>query len=150
MSQCEYYTGISWAGQIKCDSKLNTSFITRHNATDAASFEGACKWHADCRNVHQSCYCEFNVHLTTISHRQCHFQKYGSMSIRPHNCRPRLGPSHVSPGPPQPASLPACCLSLTNGTYDDQWFSTQAIKKHLREAHLCTHPHLACMAHQCC
>ena len=31
------------------------SFITQHNATDVASFEGACSWHADCRNVHQSC-----------------------------------------------------------------------------------------------
>ncbi len=31
------------------------SFITQHNATDVASFEGACNWHADCRNVHQSC-----------------------------------------------------------------------------------------------
>ncbi len=27
------------------------SFITKHNATDVASFEGACNWHADCRNV---------------------------------------------------------------------------------------------------
>ncbi len=31
------------------------SFITQHNATDVASFERACNWHADCRNVHQSC-----------------------------------------------------------------------------------------------
>ncbi len=31
------------------------SFITQHNATDVASFEGACNWHADCRNVHQNC-----------------------------------------------------------------------------------------------
>ncbi len=30
------------------------SFITQHNATDVASFEGACNWHADCRNFHQS------------------------------------------------------------------------------------------------
>ncbi len=31
------------------------SFITQHNATDVASFEGVCNWDADCRNVHQSC-----------------------------------------------------------------------------------------------
>ncbi len=31
------------------------SFITQHNATDVASFVWACNWHADCRNVHQSC-----------------------------------------------------------------------------------------------
>jgi hypothetical protein len=26
------------------------SFVTQHNATDVSSFEGACNWHADCRN----------------------------------------------------------------------------------------------------
>ena len=31
------------------------SFVTQHNATDVSTFEGACNWHADCRNVHQSC-----------------------------------------------------------------------------------------------
>ncbi len=30
------------------------SFITQHNTTVVASFEGACNWHVDCRNVHQS------------------------------------------------------------------------------------------------
>ncbi len=39
---------------IKDHSKM-CSFITQHNATDVASFEGACNWHADYRNVHQSC-----------------------------------------------------------------------------------------------
>ncbi len=29
------------------------SFITQHNATDVTGFEGACNWHADCRNVHR-------------------------------------------------------------------------------------------------
>ena len=32
------------------------SCVTQHNATDVSSFEGVCNWHADCRNVHQSCY----------------------------------------------------------------------------------------------
>jgi hypothetical protein len=31
------------------------SFVMQHNATDVPSFEGACSWHADCRNVHQIC-----------------------------------------------------------------------------------------------
>ena len=31
------------------------SFVTQHNATDVSSFQGECNWHADCRNVHQSC-----------------------------------------------------------------------------------------------
>ncbi len=39
---------------IKGHSKM-CSFITQHNATDVASFEGACNWHANCRNAHQSC-----------------------------------------------------------------------------------------------
>ncbi len=39
---------------IKGHSKM-CCFITQHNATDVASFQGACNWHADCRNVHQSC-----------------------------------------------------------------------------------------------
>ncbi len=43
------------------------SFSTQHNATDVASFEGACNWHADCRNVHQSCCRKLNVHFSTIS-----------------------------------------------------------------------------------
>ncbi len=39
---------------IKGHSKM-CSFITQHNATDVTSFEGACNWNAECRNVHQSC-----------------------------------------------------------------------------------------------
>ncbi len=41
-------------GRIKGNSKM-CSFITQFNATDAASFEGAWNWHADCRHVHLSC-----------------------------------------------------------------------------------------------
>ena len=45
------------------------SFITQHNATDVASFEGVCILHADCRNVHQSCcpWIECSC-LTTANH----------------------------------------------------------------------------------
>ena len=39
-------------GTIKGHYKMN-SFATQYNAADIASFEGACNWHADCRNVHQ-------------------------------------------------------------------------------------------------
>ncbi len=39
---------------IKGHSKM-CSFITQHNATDVTRFEGACNWHADCRNFYQSC-----------------------------------------------------------------------------------------------
>ncbi len=30
------------------------SFIAQHNATDVASFEGACNWQANCKNAHLS------------------------------------------------------------------------------------------------
>ncbi len=45
------------------------SFITQHNATGVTSFQGACNWHADCRNVHQS-YCpwtECSFHCHKLS-----------------------------------------------------------------------------------
>ncbi len=35
---------------IKWHSKM-CSCITEHNVTDVTSFEGACNWHADCRNA---------------------------------------------------------------------------------------------------
>ncbi len=66
------------------------SFITQHNATDVASFEGACNWHADCRNVHQSSCRKLNVHISTISRLQRRFREFGSTSNRPHNRRPRV------------------------------------------------------------
>ena len=56
---------------IKGSSKM-CSFVTQHNATDVSGFEGASNWHADCRNVHQSCCqrleCLFLYHkpLTTL------------------------------------------------------------------------------------
>ena len=52
IKQHDHYIGALWT--IKVHSKL-CSFVTQHNATNASSFEGACNWHADCRNVHQSC-----------------------------------------------------------------------------------------------
>lgn len=60
-------------------SKMCT-FITHHDATDAASFEGACHWHADCRKVHQSC-CPLNLNV----HLQCCLWELGSVE-RP-SCR---------------------------------------------------------------
>ena len=41
------------------------SFVTQPNAPDVSSLEGACNWHADCRNVHQNCFqikCQFLYH----------------------------------------------------------------------------------------
>ncbi len=74
---------------IKGHSKIY-SFITQHNATDVASYEGACNWHADWRNVHHSCCRELNVHFSTISRLQICFREFGSTSNRPDNRRPRV------------------------------------------------------------
>ena len=45
-------TGTPCAGNNK---RTKCSFVTQHNATGVSSWEGACNWHADSRNVHQSC-----------------------------------------------------------------------------------------------
>jgi hypothetical protein len=61
--------------------------VLSHN-TMPQSFEGACNWHADCRNVH----------FFTISCLQCHFREFGSTSNQPHN---RVS-NHASPWPSYP------------------------------------------------
>uniref|UniRef100_A0A8C7RW49 Calsyntenin-1 n=1 Tax=Oncorhynchus mykiss TaxID=8022 RepID=A0A8C7RW49_ONCMY len=43
----DHYTGAPCAA--KC------AVLSQHNATNVSSFEGACNWHTDCINVHQSC-----------------------------------------------------------------------------------------------
>lgn len=50
--------------------------ITQHEATDVASFEGACNWQADCRKVHR----ELNVYISTIGHLQRRVREIGSTS----------------------------------------------------------------------
>ncbi len=74
------------------------SFITQHNATDVASFEGACNWHADCRNVHQSCCpwieCSFLYHKPSPKAFQRIWQY-----IQPAS-QPQTTCNHTSPGPP--------------------------------------------------
>ncbi len=80
------------------------SFITQHNATDVASFEGACNWHADCRNVHQSCCpwieCSFIYHKPSPKAFQRIWQYIQLAS------QPQTTCNHTSPGPPHPASSP--------------------------------------------
>ncbi len=77
------------------------SFMTQHNATNVASFEGACNWHADCRNVHQSCCpwieCSFLYHKPSPKAFQRIWQY-----IQPAS-QPQTTCNHTSPGPPHPA-----------------------------------------------
>ena len=62
-------------GTIKGQSKM-CGFVTQDNATDVASFEGLCNWHAACRNVHQSCFqrisCSFLYHKLPPTSYQPH------------------------------------------------------------------------------
>ncbi len=80
------------------------SFITQHNATDVARFEGACNWHADCRNVHQSCCpwieCSFLYRKPSPKAFQRIWQYIQPVS------QPQTPCIHTSPGPPHPASSP--------------------------------------------
>uniref|UniRef100_A0A9J7YUW8 Solute carrier family 24 member 6a n=1 Tax=Cyprinus carpio carpio TaxID=630221 RepID=A0A9J7YUW8_CYPCA len=88
---------------IEGHSKM-CSFITQHNATDVASFEGACNWHAESRNVHQSCCqlikCSFLYHKPSPKA----FQRIWHY-IQPAS-QPQTTCIHTSPGPPHPASSP--------------------------------------------
>ncbi len=88
---------------VKGHSKM-CSFITQYNATDVASFEGACNWYADCRNVHQSCWpwieCSFLYHKPSPKAFQRIWQY-----IQPAS-QPQTTCNHTSPGPPHPASSP--------------------------------------------
>ncbi len=80
------------------------SFITQHNATDITSFEVACNWYADCRNVHQSCCllieCKFLYHKPSPKAFQRIWQY-----IQPAS-QPQTMCIHTSPGPPYPVSSP--------------------------------------------
>ena len=84
---------------IKGHSKM-FSFIKQHNAT---SFEGTCNWHADCRNVHQSCClwieCSFLYHKLSPKA----FQTIWQYIIK---C------NHTSPGPPWLSDLLGDVVSL--------------------------------------
>ncbi len=88
---------------IKGHSKM-CSFITQHNATDVTNFEGACNWHADCRNVHQNCCplidCLFLYHKPSPKAFQRIWQY-----IQP-ALEPQTTCNHTSPGPPHPESSP--------------------------------------------
>lgn len=58
------------------------SFTTQHKDTEAANCEGACVWHADCRNVRP-----WDERSSTINCLQRRFWEFGSISNWPHNRR---------------------------------------------------------------
>ncbi len=117
------------------------SFITQHNAIDVASFEGACNWHADCRNVHQSC-CPW-IERSFIYHKPSPkaFQRiwqYIQLASQPQTTC-----NHTSPEPPYPASSPQDRLRPATRTaaatigLHNQIISAQTVRNRLRET--CLH-----------
>ncbi len=97
------------------------SFITQHNATNVTSFEGACNWHSDSRNVHQSC-CSW-IESSFLYHKPSPkaFQRiwqYIQLASQPQTkC------NHTSQGPPHPASSP--------------WRSSENSRGQLRQQSVC-------------
>ncbi len=117
------------------------SFITQHNATDFASFEGACNWHADCRNVHQSC-CPW---IESSFVQRC-FREFGSTSNRPHNRRPCVTTPaqdlHIQHLHLQDRLRPATRTAAATIGLNNQRISAQTVRNRLREAHLHARRHV--------
>ncbi len=116
------------------------SFITQHNATDVASFEGACNSHADCRNVHQSSSPSiehsFLYHKPSPKVLQRIWQYIQPASQMQTTC------NHTSQGPHiqhlhlQDHLRPATRTAAATIGLNNQIISTQAVRNRLREAHL--------------
>ncbi len=111
------------------------SFITQHNVTDVASFEGACNWHADCRNVHQSCCpwieCSFLYHKPSPKAFQRIWQYIQPASQPQTTCNIHIQHLHLQDRLRPATQTAAATIGLHN-----QRISAQPVRNRLREAHL--------------
>ena len=145
IKQHDHYTGAPCAGDIKRTLKCAV-LSTQHNATYVSSFEGACNWNADCRNVPQSC-CQ---RIECSFFYQCSFREFGSTSNWPHNRRPRVT-SPVQDLHSRLLHLRDCLRPATRTAdetvgLDNQRISAQSVRNLLREAHLRACHHLQGLA----
>ncbi len=116
------------------------SFITQHNATN---FEGACNWHADCRNVHQSCCPWIECSFIYCKPSPKAFQRIWQY-IQPAS-QPQTMCNHTSINIQH--LLQYCLRSATRTAaatigLHNQIISAQTVRNRLREAYLHAHcPH---------
>ncbi len=124
---------------IKGHSKM-CSFITQHNATDVACFEGACNWHAYCRNVHQSC-CPW-IEYSFLYHKPSPkaFQgiwQYIQPASQPQTmCNTPAQDLHIQHLHLQDRLRPATRTAAATIGLHNQRISAQTVRNRLREAHL--------------
>ena len=122
------------------------SFITQNNATDVASFEGVCSWHADCRNVHQSCCpwieCSFLCHKPSPKAFQTVWQHIQPTSQPQTTCNHTSQDLHIQHVHLQVRLRPATWTAAATTGLHNQRISEQTVRNRFREAHLhAHHPH---------
>lgn len=107
-----------------CHNRL-VQFYHKHNATDVKRLKGVCNWHADSKNVNQSCF--LYIECLFLSHKP--FLRIWQ-HIQP-ALRKQTTCVHTNPGPPRPACSPLRTLE-TNSLHHQRI----SVRNCLREAHL--------------